>query len=168
MKYLKVYQRSDRDGKSRFTIHETDESFPEVFYSWYGDDDKQIKVYKKDTDLFNLYFKNEETMNKVCKFLMMLGYNDLFNPIDTTPTSTYYIHVNLTLRHAILMPSDKAIRDYPINWEDKANHIFAYRDVSDIKANIIKIYFRNYRTARRWLDALEFIGYSSFDNYEWV
>lgn len=95
-------------------------------------------------------------------FLKKIGYNSFNNEIDTTPTSTNYIHINLAHRVAILS-SERAIRDYPINWEDPVNHIYAYRDVSNILANVIKVYFRNYKTAKRWLEALELIGYSVTD-----
>lgn len=160
MKYLRVYQRDVKDGKSRFEILETNDDISQVYYSYYGDVDKQIKVYKVKTDVFELYFKNEHTMNKIIKFLMLLGYND---EVDTTPTSTYYVHINLAIKYALLVYSNKPIRDHEINWEDTHNHIYAYRDISDIHANVIKVYFRNYKTAKRWLNALELIGFGVND-----
>lgn len=163
MEYLKVWQKDLVDGESRFDIRETDETFGSVYYSYYGNETKTIKVYKIATNMFEVYFKHTHEMMKVCHFLKMLGYNSYDNPIDTTPVSTNYIHINLAQKCAILNNSDKSIKDYPINWSDEKHHIYAYRDVSDIQANTIQIYFRNYKTAKRWLDALEFIGYSVID-----
>ena len=163
MKYLKVWQKDTIDGKSRFDIKETNETFHSVYYSAYGNREKTIKVYIVSPNIFEVYCENEKTLKLVCLFLEKIGYNDFTNKIDTTPTSTNYIHINLEHRVAILSASERAIRDYPINWEDPVNHIYAYRDVSNILANVIKVYFRNYTTAKRWLDALKLIGYSVTD-----
>ena len=163
MKYLKVWQKDTTDGKSRFDVKETNETFHSVYYSAYGNREKTIKVYIVSPNIFELYFEDDKTLKLVCLFLKKIGYNDHSNKIDTTPTSTNYIHINLEQRVAILSSSERAIRDYPINWEDPINHIYAYRDVSNILANVIKVYFRNYKTAKRWLDALKLIGYSVTD-----
>ena len=172
MKYLKVWQKDTIDGKSRFDIRETDETFHSVYFSAYGNKEKTIKVYVVSPNIFEVYFENEKKLKLVCLFLKKIGYNSsnneigynsFNNEIDTTPTSTNYIHINLAHRVDILSSSERAIRDYPINWEDPVNHIYAYRDVSNILANEIKVYFRNYKTAKRWLEALKLIGYSVTD-----
>ena len=163
MKYLKVWQKDTTDGKSRFDVKETNETFHSVYYSAYGNREKTIKVYIVSPNIFELYFEDDNTLKLVCLFLKKIGYNDFTNKIDTTPTSTNYIHINLEHRVAILSASERAIRDYPINWEDPVNHIYAYRDVSNILANTVKVYFRNYKTAKQWLDALKLIGYSVTD-----
>lgn len=163
MKYLKVWQKDTIDGKSRFDIKETNETFHSVYYSAYGDREKTIKVYVVSPNIFEVYCINDEKLKLICKFLKLIGYNDHDNKIITTPTSTNYIHINLEHRVAILSASERGIRDYQINWEDPVNHIYAYRDVSNILANTVKVYFRNYVTAKRWLDALKLIGYSVTD-----
>lgn len=163
MKYLKVWQKDTIDGKSRFDIKETKETFHSVYYSAYGNREKTIKVYVVSPNIFEVYCEDDKKLKLVCEFLKLIGYNDFNNEIDTTPTSTHYIHINLEHRVAILSASERAIRDYPINWEDPVNHIYAYRDVSNILANTVKVYFRNYKTAKRWLDALKLIGYSVTD-----
>ena len=163
MKYLKVWQKDTIDGKSRFDIKETNETFHSVYYSAYGNREKTIKVYVVSPNIFEVYCENDKKLKLVCLFLKKIGYNSFNNEIDTTATSTNYIHINLAHRVAILSGSERAIRDYPINWEDPVNHIYAYRDVSNILANEIKVYFRNYKTAKRWLDALKLIGYSVTD-----
>ena len=163
MKYLKVWQKDIVDGKSRFDVRETVETFNSVYYSVYGNRDKTIKVYIVSPNIFEVYCKDDETLKLVCKFLKAIGYNDHDNKIVTASTSTNIVHINLEHKIAILSASERAIRDYQINWEDPVNHIYAYRDVSNILANEIKIYFRNYVTAKRWLDALKLIGYSVTD-----
>lgn len=163
MRYIKVWQKDHVDGKSRYDIAETEETFNSVYFSYYGGNNKKIKVYEIAPDVFEVYCKNEETLKLVCNFLRTIGYNDATWSIDTTPVSTNYIHINLEQRLAILTNTERPIRDFPINWEDPVNKIYAYRDVSNIKANIIKIYFINYVTARRWLLALQLIGYSITD-----
>ena len=163
MKYLKVWQKDIVDGKSRFDIRETDETFHSVYYSAYGNTDKTIKVFVEAKNIFEVYCKDDKTLKLVCLFLKKIGYNSHNNEIDTTPTSTHLIHINLTHRVAILTLTERSIRDYPINWEDPVNHIYAYRDVSNIISNQIQVYFRNYKTAKRWLEALKLIGYSVTD-----
>lgn len=163
MKYLKVWQKDIVDGKSRFDIRETDETFHSVYYSAYGNRDKTIKVFVAAKNIFEVYCKDDKTLKLVCLFLKKIGYNSHNNEIDTTPTSTHLIHINLTHRVAILTLTERSIRDYPINWEDPVNHIYAYRDVSNIISNQIQVYFRNYKTAKRWLEALKLIGYSVTD-----
>ena len=163
MKYLKVYQRDAVYGGSHFDIKERNETFNSVYYSAYGNREKTIKVYVVSPNIFEVYCKNDKILKTVCLFLEKIGYNDYHNKIDTTPTSTNLIHINLEHRFAILTTSEKAIRDHSINWEDPFNHIYAYRDVSNVLANEIKVYFRNYKTAKQWLDALKLIGYSVTD-----
>lgn len=160
MKYLKVWQKYPEGGRSRFEIKETNETFKTVYYTAYGNREKTIKVYECSPNIFEVYCKNDEKLKLVCTFLKKIGYN---NEIDTTPTSTNIIHINLEHKLAILFGSDRPIRDLPINWEDPVNHIYAYRDVSNILANKVKVYFRNYKTAKQWLDALKLIGYSVTD-----
>lgn len=163
MKFLKVWQKDNVDGKNRFEIDETKETFYSIYFSYYGDSDKKIKVYEVSPNIFELYFKNEEKLKLVTQFLKLLGYNNANNPIITTPTATHYIHINLAQRIAILNYTERPISDYKINWEDPVNKIYAYRDVSNIKANIIKVYFVNYDTAKRWLSALKLINYNTLD-----
>ena len=163
MKYLKVWQKDTVDGKSRFDVKETNETFHSVYYSAYGNREKTIKVYIVSPNIFEVYFEDDKTLKLVCLFLKKIGYNDFTNKIDTTPNTTNYIHINLEHRVAILSASERAIRDYPINWEDPVNHIYAYRDVSNILANTVTVYFRNYKTAKRWLEALALIAYSVTD-----
>lgn len=163
MKYLKVWQKDTVDGKNRFDIDETDETFNSVYFSYYGNRDKKIKIYEVSSNIFEVYCKNDETLKLVCQFLKLIGYNDANNPINTTPTATHYIHINLAQRIAILNYTERPISDYQINWEDPINKIYAYRDVSNIKANIIKVYFVNYATAKRWLSALKLINYNILD-----
>lgn len=163
MKFIKVWQKDHVDGKSRYDIAETEETFNSVYYSYYGGKNKKIKVYEISPNIFEVYCKNEETLKKVCKFLDIIGYNDANWSIDTTHVSTNYIHINLAQSLAILTNTERPIRDFPINWEDPVNRIYAYRDVSNIKANVIKVYFINYATAKRWLSALQLIGYSCTD-----
>ena len=139
MKYLKVWQKDIVDGKSRFDIKETDETFHSVYYSAYGNKEKTIKVYVVSPNIFEVYCENDKTLKLVCLFLKKIGYNRHNNEIDTTPISTNYIHINLEHRVAILSASERPIRDYPINWEDPINHIYAYRDVSNILANTVEV-----------------------------
>lgn len=163
MKFLKVWQKDQVDGKSRFDIDETEETFNSVYFSYYAPNNKKIKVYEMSPNIFEVYCKNEDTIMLVCDFLRTIGYNDSIWSIDKTPVSTNYIHINLAQRLAILTNTERPIRDFPINWEDPVNRIYAYRDVSNIKANVIKVYFINYDTAKRWLSALQLIGYSCTD-----
>ena len=62
MKYLKVWQKDIIDGKSRFYIAETKETFHSVYYSAYGNKEKTIKVYVVSPNIFEVYCENEEKL----------------------------------------------------------------------------------------------------------